>query len=148
MDDSPAAAVPKTRQWLALLCSGFIAGIAAYTTILRIADLEVVRRGSCIPKNELSLPILRNEFLRELDHLIETGSALRTDEERTVWSMNALAFVQVVAFQKDANWQGQRVSAFEADIRYAQTDPSIAVQTQKVLGVLKGLRAGFETRVP
>lgn len=67
--------------------------------------------------------------------------------------MQVLAFIHTLKLEKDYEWQENqqapviKVPAVEADLRYALLDPSIEIQAQKTLGVLKGFRAGLEARV-
>lgn len=134
--------------FLAALVTGFMSGIGAYQGLLEITNQETVIKDSCIPKSELAGTILKNEAVRELDHLIDTGQSLGDDEAgMRVWLMQVLAFIHGMDLEKDFDWQGQKMSTIEADIRYAFEDPDIQVQAQKTLGILKGFRAALQTRV-
>jgi hypothetical protein len=142
--------------FLSTLLMGFGAGYGAYGKIVEATGQKLVVEGSCIPKRELvgTGSILRTEAVREIDYLIDTGQSLGNDEDQMrVWLMQVLAFIHTLKLEKDYQWQENpqapvlEVPAVEADIRYAFLDPSIEIQAQKVLGVLKGFRAGLEAQV-
>jgi hypothetical protein len=138
---------------LILIASAFSAGVGTYRLGLEITNQETVIKGSCIPKADLVGPILKTEAVREIDHLIDTGQSLGKDEAQTrVWLMQVLAFIHTLNLEKDYEWLEnahapvQKVPAVEADVRYALSDPSVEIQAQKTLGVLKGFRAGLEAQ--
>lgn len=130
------------------LLAGFTGGIAAYRGLLEITNQETLIKGCCIPKDQLAGTILKHEAVREIESLIDIGQGLDNDQAKTrVWLMQVLAFVHGIGLEKDSEWQGQKMSAIESDIRYVLTDPSIDVQRQKILGILKGFRSALQTRV-
>jgi hypothetical protein len=110
--------------------------------------LDVVAHDTYVLKRDLVGQLSTGEAIREIDHLIEAGMNLGDDEPKTrVWLLQSLAFVHSLDLVKDWDWQGHQVSALEADIRFAQTKPVLAVQAQETLGVLKGMRAGVQVTV-
>ncbi len=142
--------VEENLLWviLATLVAGFLAGISAYRGLLEITNQETVIRGTYTLNSKLAGTILRGEAVREIEYLIDIGQSLGNDEAKTrVWLMQVLAFIHSLDLEKDFNWQGQTMSAIEADIRYVLLDPSIEVQAQKTLGILKGFRAALQTQV-
>jgi hypothetical protein len=132
----------------AALLSGFGAGIGSYRGLLEITNQETVIKNSCIPKDKLIGPILKDEAVSKIESMIETGQSVGNDEAKArVWLMEVLAFIHGLSLDKDYMWQGQRMSAIEADIRFALTDQSLEAQAEKTLGILKGFRAALQTRV-
>jgi hypothetical protein len=133
---------------LVIIVISFGAGIGAYRGLLEITNQETVIKGSYLLKSELSGNVLKNEAVREIDHMIDSGQSLGNEEAKMrIWLMQVLAFIHGMELEKDSEWQGQKMSAIESDIRYALTDPSIEVQSQKTLGILKGFRAALQTRI-
>lgn len=142
--------VERHVLWIVLtaLVTGFGAGIGTYRGLLEITNQETVIKDSYILKSELAGTILRNEAVREIDHLIDTGQSLGNDDAQArIWLMQVLAFIHGMQLEKDSEWQEQPMPAVEVDIRNALTDPLIEIQTQKTLGILKGFRAALQTRV-
>jgi hypothetical protein len=130
--------------FLSALAIGFTAGIATFKGALELTDRETVPKGSYVLKRDLTGTILRNEAVQRIDNLIDIGGKLSNDEETTVWLLQVLTFVQYINLEKNtSDEQGQKISAVEANIRYALKDPKIKVQAQKTLGVLKGLRSAL-----
>lgn len=133
---------------LALLLAGFIAGIAVYNGILQISNQETVVKNSYVLKRDLAGTVLRNEAVREIEHLIEQGQNIKDDHDKTrIWLLRTLIFIHQIHLEKDATWKGQIMSTVEADIRWAITDPSVDAQAQKTIGILEGLRSALLTRV-
>jgi hypothetical protein len=133
---------------LGAVLAGFAGGIASYRGLLEITNQETLIKGCCIPKDQLAGTILKHEAVREIESLIDIGQTLDNDQAKTrVWLMQVLAFVHGIGLEKDSEWQGQKMPAIESDLRYVLTDPSIDVQRQKTLGILKGFRAALQTRV-
>ena len=127
---------------------GVGAGYGSYRAFLEATNQQPVIRGSYILKSELANGLLRTEAVREIEHLIETGNELGSDTGKiTVWLLQVLAFIHGIDLEQDSAWQGQRMSAVEADIRWALQDPSVTTQAQKTLGILKGFRQALLTRV-
>src|SRR4029077_20413168 len=142
--------IEENPLWAVLvaLVLGFGSGIGSYRELLEITNQETVIKGTVIPKKDLVGPILKNEAGHEIESLIESGQSLGNDEDKTRgWLMQVLAFIHGIKLEKDSSWQGQPMSAIEADIRFALTDPSIKFQAQKTLGILKGFRSALQTRV-
>lgn len=132
---------------LMISIASFSAGVGAYKMLLEITNQETVIKGSYILKSELAGTILKNEAVREIDFLIDTGQSVVDDEGKTrVWLMQVLAFIHGLNLEKDYEWDGMPMSAIEADIRYAFLDESIEIQAQKTLGILKGFRAAIQTQ--
>jgi len=130
--------------FLGALVLGFTAGIGVFKGALEITDREIVPKNSYVFKRDLTGTILRNEAVQRIDNLIENGAKLSNEEDTTVWLLQVLTFVQYINLEKNASdEQGQKISAAEANIRYALKDPKIKVQGQKTLGVLKGLRSAL-----
>lgn len=139
---------------LGAIVVGFLAGIGGYQSAVQMTNREIVVKGCCIPKNQLVGPIVRDVAVREIDNFIKTGEMIgknpnkvKDTEDTVIWLMSVLAFIQTIELPKDVDWQGQKMSAVEADIRYALLDPSVEVQRQKTLGILQGFRAALQTRV-
>lgn len=129
------------------LVVGFTAGIEAYRYFLNITNQETVIKNTWVLKSEVTGTLLRNEAVREIDHLIENGEKLNKDEETAKWLLQTLTFVQYINLDKNiVDEKGQKMSAVEANIRYAQTFQSIKVQVQKTLGVLKGFRSALSAQ--
>lgn len=126
----------------------FGAGFGAFRLIIEIANLEIVPKDCCIPKEELVGKILKAEAIREIDYLIEIGEDVKNnDTETRTWLSRVLAFIHGLDLEKDSEWDGVPMAAVEADIRYVFLDPSIEIQRQKTLGILQGFKAAFQTRV-
>jgi len=125
--------------------AAFGVGFTTSNAILSLTNQETVTKGSYILKRDLTGTILRKEAIQTIDALIETGAKLgNNEEETTVWLLQVLTFIQYINLEKNSvDEQGQKISAAEANIRYALKHPSIRVQAQKTLGVLKGLRSAL-----
>ena len=140
--------------FLTTVVAGFGAGLTFYGTVLGIANMESVAKNSYILKEELAGKILKKEAVREIEHLIEIGEKLNSEEERNIWLFRVFAFIHVIELERDIIWQGedgwkgQKVSAIEGDILYAFSDSSKNEQVQKILGILQGLKSGIETMGP
>jgi hypothetical protein len=150
--------IPQETSWwkrlrqnipvILFLAAVFGGGFGAYRALLEATNQETVIKGSYVLKSDLVGTILKNEAVSEIDHLIEIGQSLGNDDAKTrIWLMQVLAFIQGLDLPRDWEWQGLKVSAIEGDIRYALEDPSIPIQAQKTLGVLKGFRAALQSRV-
>jgi hypothetical protein len=130
------------------LASGFAAGAGGFKWGIDAFNQDIVTRGTYILRRDLVGNLLKSEAIIAIDFLIQNGQSLDGDAPQSrTWLMQVLAFIHGLNLEKDFNWQGNRVSAVEADIRYALTDPSLEIQVQKVLGILRGLRAAFQARV-
>lgn len=133
--------------FLATLAAGFLAGWNAYTAVLTATNQVTVIKDTFTLNKDLAGRILRSEAVQEIDYLIEAGKSIGNDSQKRVWLSQVLSFVHGIELEKDFEWHSLKVSATEADIRYAFEDPSLDVQVQKTLGVLKGLRGAMQTRV-
>ena len=137
------------------LCVAIGTLIGAFAGYLLMTNQELVVKGSCIPKSEIIYgKILRREAVNEIGHLIEIGEKIASNESETnVWLLQVLVFIHAIDLEQEFTWQteplqGQKMSAVEADIRWAllQNEP-IGIKAQKILGVLKGLRAALQARI-
>ena len=105
-------------------------------------------KGSYVPLNRIAGTIVAREAVGEIKHLIELAQGVGDDPAKaTTWLLRVRAFIHGVEFAKDAIYEGQQMSTYEKDIRWAQTDPSVQVQVQKTLGILQGLAAALQTRI-
>jgi len=133
---------------LVALTTGFVAGSGGFKWGLDAFNQDIVTRDTYILKKELAGSLLRREAIVAIDLLIQNGQDLEGDAAKSrTWLMQVLAFIHGLNLEKDFNWEGNHVSAVEADIRYALTDESLDVQVQKVLGIMRGLRAAFQARI-
>ena len=133
---------------LAALTTGFISGAGGFKWGLNAFNQDIVTRDTYVLKRDLAGSLLRREAIIAIDLLIQNGQDLDGDAPKSrTWLMQVLAFIHGLNLEKDFNWEGNHVSAVEADIRFALTDQSLDIQVQKVLGILRGLRAAFQARI-
>lgn len=136
-------------QLLTAVVVGFTAGMASYRTILEVAHLDCVSEDSYVLKQDMAGRLIGVEALAEIDHLVELGEKLGGNlDDSQIWLLRTLTFIHEINLEQDATLDGVRMSSVEKDIRWAMTDPSVASQVQKTLGILQGLRAAFRARVP
>jgi hypothetical protein len=132
---------------LTAVVGGFTAGVATFERTLALAGREIVPEDSCVPKSELAGTMLRTEAIQRIVDLIEHGEKLNDDRGRTTWLLQVLTFVQYLTLEKNTtDEKGVQMSAAESNIRYALKEPQIAIQAQKTLGVLKGLRSALSVQ--
>jgi len=133
---------------LGFLVLGFCSGVLAYRWLLDITNQETVVKGSYILKRDLAGTVVEQEAVKEIKHLIELAQNMGDDTAKaTTWLLRVRAFIHGVQFERDATYEGQTMSTYEMDIRWAQTDISVHVQVQKTLGILQGLAAALQTRI-
>ena len=134
--------------FLGALASGFIFGTACYEGLLQITNQETVIKNTYILKKDIVHNILKKEAIREIDHLIQNGRKLKDKSEMNIWLMRVLTFTQVLGLEKDRTYKEQKMSAVEANVRWVfDRNPSIETQSQQVLGILEGLKSGFEPQI-
>ena len=64
------------------LCAGFLAGFAAYHTILEVSGREPVAKNSYVLKTDVVGNLLRTESLAEIEKLIEVSSGIDADKDK------------------------------------------------------------------
>jgi hypothetical protein len=133
---------------LVALTTGFVAGAGGFNWGLDAFNQDIVAKDTYVLKQDLAGSLLRREAVVAIDLLIQNGQDLDGDAPKSrTWLMQVLAFIHGLNLEKDFNWEGNHVSAVEADIRYALTDESLDIQVQKVLGIMRGLRSAFQARI-
>ena len=141
---------------LASLLIGFTAGIGAYQGILSIAKLDTVQKGSYIKSSDVVGNLLRNEALREIEHLIELGEGLDADDDSTEiesYMVRAHTFVHYLDLPKHDEIAGteysfaeQRIDHIIRDMPNTGDPPApLDQKVSRIVGVLHGLKASLSS---
>jgi hypothetical protein len=129
----------------AALAAGFLAGMSTYKLWLEITQKDEVPRGSYVLKKDIRGSVLTIQAKAQLDDLIKQSKA---DE---AWLLESKTFIAGLEFGKNDVVAPQMPSQDDVHsssctsspltfIFYAQSQDSLEVQTQRTLGVLRGVQ--------
>ena len=133
--------------FLSCIIAAFVAGFGSYEGILRIGGWDKVLHGTYVLKSELIGPMDFKKTHDELNLLIQVGRQLKSDSgESMIWINRVLTFSQHLGLKEDREYNGNKVSTIEENIRWAMSQEKLEDQVKMTIGILEGWKAAILTR--
>ncbi len=144
--------------FLSAIFMGYAAGFGSYQAILEVAKLDTVQRDAYVLKSNIVGSLIKNEALQQIEHLIEIGENIASSKKKNEaenYMLRAHTFAHYLDLPIEYEIAGNKFSFAEQTIDYiirdipdtGQPAHQLPDKIERIVGVLKGLKGSFSSRI-